>query len=284
MRPLHPDFGVELVDVDLTSLDSNAFVEVERVVEEHSVVLAAGQRFDDDSQVAFTRRFGELEHNHVKLGQSGVKQYFYRIGNIDDEGNQLPSDDRHVRFSTGNEMWHSDSSFRPVPAKLSISHAKEVSAEGGELEFVSTRAAYRALPDALKEKLSGLAAVHDYVFSRSKVGADVVAPSHAESLPPVRQKLVRRNPTTGDLNYYIGSHARDIVGWSWEASRELLDELLERATAPGRIYTHRWSPGDLLIWDNRCVLHRGRPFDADRHRRRMHQTRALCESSTLEEA
>ena len=180
-------------------------------------------------------------------------------------------------------MWHSDSSFRPIPAKLSISHAKEVSAEGGELEFVSTRVAYRELPDTLKDELSGLTAIHDYVFSRSKVGADAVTPSHAKSLPPVEQKLVRKNPVTGEHSYYIGSHAREILGWDQSESRALLDELLERAVAPSRIYSHTWNEGDLLMWDNRCVLHRGRPFDADRFRRRMHQTRVLCETSTLEE-
>ena len=155
--------------------------------------------------------------------------------------------------------------------------------DGGELEFVSTRPAYRRLPLELKKKIADLVAIHDYNYSRSKVGKDVVSTSLAATLPPVPQKLVRRNAATGESNYYVGSHARSIEGWRDEDARALLDDLVARATAPEFRYQHRWQVDDLLIWDNRCVLHRGLPYDADSYRRRMHQTRVAGLCSSLDE-
>jgi len=283
-RPLHPDFGVEILGVDLARPLSDArFAEIEEAVERSSVVLMRGQSINDEIQLAFSRRFGALEYGHLAYGNHGRIEYVGRIGNVDASGRHLPASDRKVVFSTGNEMWHSDSSFRETPARLSISYAYEVTPEGGELEFVSTRAAYARLPADLKKSIADRVVIHDYVYSRSKVGEDVVSPSLAASLPPVRQKLVRTNPPTGAKNYYVGSHARAIEGWSDEDARRLLDDLIERATRPEFRYVHRWQVGDLLIWDNRCVLHRVRPYDADRYRRRMHQTRVAGRCSSLEE-
>jgi alpha-ketoglutarate-dependent 2,4-dichlorophenoxyacetate dioxygenase len=284
VRPLHPDFGAEILEVDLAKPITDAqFDEIAGVVEEYSVVLFRDQVLDDESQLAFSRRFGELEFGHVAYGNEGKIEYLGRIGNVDKSGRQMPSKHKRVIFSTGNEMWHSDSSFKKVPARFSISYAYEVTPEGGELEFASTRPAYARLPADLKEKIADLVVVHDYVYSRSKVGEDVVSDSLAATLPPVPQKLVRTNPVTGDKNYYVGSHARSIEGWNDEDARALLDELITRATQPESRYVHRWQAGELIIWDNRCVLHRGRPYDADRYRRRMHQTRVAGYCSSLEE-
>lgn len=284
MRPLHPDFGVEILGIDLARPLSEArFAEIEQAVDRFSVVLMRGQSIDDEIQLAFSRRFGELEYGHLAYGNHGRIEYVGRIGNIDSESRQMPASDKRVVFSTGNEMWHSDSSFREVPARLSISYAYEVTPQGGELEFASTRAAYSRLPAEIKEAIADLVAIHDYVYSRSKVGENAVSPSLARTLPPVRQKLVRTNPSTGDRNYYVGSHARSIEGWRDQDARRLLDDLMERATRPEYRYQHRWQVGDLLMWDNRCVLHRGRPYDADRFRRRMHQTRVAGRCSTLDE-
>lgn len=284
VRPLHPDFGAEILEVDLARPITDAqFDEIAGVVEEYSVVLFRDQDLDDEIQLAFSRRFGELEFGHVAYGNEGKIEYLGRIGNVDKSGRQMPSKHKRVIFSTGNEMWHSDSSFKKVPARFSISYAYEVTPEGGELEFASTRPAYARLPADLKEKIADLVVVHDYVYSRSKVGEDVVSDSLAATLPPVPQKLVRTNPVTGDKNYYVGSHARSIEGWKDEDARALLDDLITRATQPESRYVHRWQAGELIIWDNRCVLHRGRPYDADRYRRRMHQTRVAGYCSSLEE-
>ena len=199
LHSLHTDFGVEISGVDLSvPLQDAQFREIESAAECHSLVLLRGQHLDDESQLAFCQRFGELEFNHVAYGREGRIEYIGRIGNVDANGEQMPSTHKRVIFSTGNEMWHSDSSFRPVPARFSISFAHEVTPEGGELEFVSTRAAYARLPHELQTRIADLIVIHDYVFSRSKVGPDAVTPSHAASLPPVPQKLVRRNPVTGE--------------------------------------------------------------------------------------
>ena len=186
-----------------------------------------------------------------------------------------------TRYQTGNEVWHSDSSFRLVPSFVSITHAYEVPGEGGETRFASMRAAYARLPETLRTRIDPLHVLHDYVFSRSRVAP--VDPNHAASLPPVVHRLVRRNPANGLGNYYVGSHARSIVGWSGIESRALLDDLLRRATRPEDVYSHRWQVGDTLIWDNRCLLHRGAGYDADRWRRRMRQTRVSGAGPTLEE-
>ena len=175
-HPLHPEFGVEILGVDLSRpLDPERFAQIESAAEHHSLLLFRDQALDDERQLAFSRRFGELEFAHVAYGREGRVEYIGVIGNIDRQGKQLPAAHKDVVFSTGNQMWHSDSSFREVPAKFSLSYAYEVTPEGGELEFVSTRAAYARLPAELRESIADLVVIHDYVFSRSKVAPDAVS-------------------------------------------------------------------------------------------------------------
>lgn len=284
IEKLHPDFGARITGVDMREpLNPDTLEEVRAAIDTYSFVCFPDQAMDDDRQLAFTRQLGEPEPNHVILGQEGRVVYFGTIGNVLDDGSKLGNDHKRTKFQTGNNMWHSDSSFRDVPSKFSVMCAYEVPAEGGLTRFVSQRAAYARLPGTMKEKIDPLHAVHDYVFSRSKVGPDAVTPSHAASLPPVEQKLVRRNPRTGDKNYFVGSHAKEIAGWGFAESRALLDDLLAQATADAHVYAHAWRPGDLVIWDNRCLLHRGSGYDADKYRRRMRQTRVSGEGSTLDE-
>jgi alpha-ketoglutarate-dependent 2,4-dichlorophenoxyacetate dioxygenase len=159
----------------------------------------------------------------------------------------------------------------------------EVPDEGGQTEFISGRAAYNRLPDDIKTTIDPLTVIHDYVFSRSKVGPGAVTPSHAASLPPIGQKLVRTNPRTGAKNHYVGSHAKAIDGWSDADSRAMIDDLLDRATQPEFVYAQDWHPGELVIWDNRCLLHRGAGYDADKFRRRMRQTRVCGAGPTRNE-
>ena len=284
IESLHPDFGGRVTGIDLSESVSTETVDAIRgAIDEYSFLCFTDQAFDDDKQLAFTRHLGEPEPNHVKLGQEGIVEYFGTIGNVQPDGSTLGNEHRHTRFQTGNNMWHSDSSFREVPTFVSIMCAYEVPDEGGETEFISERAAYDRLPEKTQEQIEPLIAIHDYVFSRSKVGPDAVTPSHAASLPPVRQKLVRRNPENGAANIFIGSHAKEIEGWDMEQSRALLDDLLAQATRPEHVYAHAWKPGDLVIWDNRCLLHRGSGYDADKYRRRMRQTRVQGAGPTLNE-
>ncbi|MBM09849.1 MAG: hypothetical protein CMF69_09815 [Magnetovibrio sp.] len=283
-EPLHADFGARGDGIDLRKgLSEGDLSLIEQAIDEYSFLWFPNQFVSDEMQLAFTRLLGKPEPSHVKLGREGVIEYFITIGNVQNDGIALGNNHPETQFLTGNNMWHSDSSFREVPTYVSIICAYEVPDEGGITQFVSQRAAYNRLPVKIQGDIGPLIAIHDYVFSRSKVSPEAVTPSHANSLPPVRQKLVRKNPVSGARNFYIGSHAREIEGWDFTESRELLDNLLERATNPKYIYEHSWSPGDLVIWDNRCLLHRGSGYDADKFRRRMRQTRVQGTGSTLEE-
>ncbi|MCP5155306.1 MAG: TauD/TfdA family dioxygenase [Ectothiorhodospiraceae bacterium] len=280
--PLHPDFGVRIDGVSIADgVDAPTFDAVREAFERHSVVLMRDQTLDDEALVAFSQRFGALEPVHTTLANEKRVDYIARIGNVDRDGVQLRSDHPRVRYLRGNEMWHSDSSFRETPALASLLLAHEVPAEEGATEFVSTRAAYARLPESMRAELDPLVVIHDFVYSRSKVGPGVVTDDHAAMLPPVRHRLVRENPVTGERAYYVGSHARDIEGYDEARGRALIADLMARATRPEHVYRHRWRPGDLVIWDNRAVLHRGQGFDPDRYRRKLHRTTVAGLGPTL---
>ncbi len=284
LEPLHDEFGARVGGIDLGApLSDEAVAELHAAIDDYSFLCFPEQVFDDERQLALTRALGEPEANHLRLGQEGVIDYFATIGNVEADGSALGNDHIKIIRLTGNNMWHSDSSFRPVPTYVSIMGVYEVPSAGGETLFVSARAAYGRLSDEEKRTIDPLHAIHDYVFSRSKVGPDAVTPSHAASLPPVEQKLVRTNPRNGRRNTFVGSHAKAIVGWSEADSRVLLDELLARATADEHVWAHAWQPGEVVIWDNRCLLHRGGGYDADKHRRLMRQTRVAGACNTLQE-
>ena len=282
LEPLHPDFGARITGVDLGAPLSEPEVEsIREAIDTWSLLCFPGQVMADEAHLDFTRRLGEAEEEHVTLGKTGEVVYFGTVGNVAADGGTHGNAAPHTRYQTGNEMWHSDSSFRLVPSFVSITHAYEVPGEAGGTQFVSMRSAYERLPEDMQATINPLHVLHDYVFSRSKVAP--VDPNHAASLPPVVHRLVRTNPGNGRKGYYVGSHARSIVGWSGIESRRLIDDLIERATRPEDIYTHQWRIGDTVIWDNRCLLHRGAGYDADRWRRRMRQTRVAGTGPTLEE-
>lgn len=283
-EPLHEEFGAKVTGIDLNApLAEETVADIHAAIDTYSFLCFPDQPFDDDRQLAFTRRLGEAEENHTALGRDGVVNYFGTIGNIQEDGTKLGNDHKKTKFLTGNNMWHSDSSFRKVPTYVSIMCVYEVPGEGGQTHYTSARAAYSRLPEETKTDIDPLITIHDYVFSRSKVSPDAVSPSHAASLPPVKQKLVRTNPANGAKNYYVGSHAKVIDGWGETESRALLDDLLDRATGDEHVYTHDWQPGQLVIWDNRCLLHCGAGYDADKYRRYMRQTRVRGAGSSLDE-
>ena len=282
VEPLHECLGARITGVDLsTPLDDETTVQIQAALDRYSLLCFPNQAMNDDAQLAFTKRFGEPEPNHVKYGATGVIDYFGTVGNVIDANTKKGNDDPHTRYQTGNNLWHSDSSFRRVPSQYSINHAYEVPGERGETEFASQRYAYDALPASTKAEIEPLLILHDYVFSRSQIAP--VDPNHAAEMPPVEHKLVRTNPNTGARNFYAGSHARTIVGWPGIKSRALIDSLLEHTVKPERIYSHRWQVGDTVMWDNRCLLHRGTGYDADRWRRMMRQTRVAGLGPTIDE-
>ena len=274
IEPLHEDFGARVTGVVLSgALSEEEVTTLRGLIDRYSVLVFPDQDMSDEKHLAFTKRLGEPEAEHVHFGKTGEIVYFGTVGNVQPDGTKEDAGHARTHYQKGNQIWHSDSSFREVPSYVSILHGYEVPEEGGATEFVSQRAAYARLPDDMKATIEPLHAVHDYVFSRSPIAP--VDPNHAASLPPVLHPLVRVNPGTGLKNYYVGSHARSIAGWSGIESRRLLDDLLARATRPQDIYAHPWRAGDTVIWDNRCVLHQGTPYDADRWRRRLRQTRVV---------
>ena len=281
-EPLHDEFGVSVTGVDLTGpLEPRLIEELHAAIDAHSVLLFREQRMDDDAQIRLTEALGEPEEEHVTFGRTGERVYVGTIGNVVDADTHRDESDPQTRSLKGNNLWHSDSSFRRVPSYVSILHAYEVPAEGGDTEFVSQRTAYERLPVDRRREIDDLHVLHDYVFSRTKVAP--VHDNHAASLPPIEQRLVRTNPRHGRRNYYVGSHARSIIGWSGIDSRRLIDELNDVATRPEHRWRQHWRPGDTLIWDNRCILHRGTGYDADRYRRHMRQTRVRGAGPTLDE-
>ena len=270
--PLHTDFGARVLGVTLSGkMADNALDFIRQSIEQYSLLCFPDQDMSDEKQLAFTRLLGTPEAEHVRFGRTGEISYFGTVGNIQDDGTK--ADTANSRYQSGNQLWHSDSSFRETPSFVSILHAYEVPGEGGQTEFASMRAGYARLSDEMREQIEPLHVVHDYVFSRSPIAP--VNPNHAASLPPVMHPMVRTNPVNSLKNYYIGSHARSIPGWSGIDSRQLLDTLLEHTTAPERILSLAFKPGDTVIWDNRCILHRGTGYDADRWRRRLRQTRVV---------
>jgi alpha-ketoglutarate-dependent 2,4-dichlorophenoxyacetate dioxygenase len=280
-RKLHPLFGVEVVGVDVKTADAATFEAIVAAFNEHSVLLFRGQSLTDEEQIAFSRRFGPLETTIRSIAsQAGTPSHIANLSNVDADDRLIPADDKRNVYNAGNQMWHSDSSFKKVPATASLLSGREVPAEGGETQFASMRVAYERLPADLQRFLEGKVAVHSFVYSRGLVADDLMPPDHAAQVPPVRQALVRANPVNGRKAFYVGSHACEIVGMPTVEARALLRELREAATRTELVYTHRWRVGDLVMWDNRCMLHRGRPWDGSRYRRVMHRTTVAGEGPT----
>ncbi|MGK0172966.1 MAG: alpha-ketoglutarate-dependent 2,4-dichlorophenoxyacetate dioxygenase [Gammaproteobacteria bacterium] len=285
IHPLTTHIGAQVLDVDLTgSLDDATVEAIREALDLHCVLVFPGQRFDDSSQIAFSARFGELERTVYKAeGDGGVP--IANITNVDYRTDELfPPGHARIKSNAGNEMWHTDSSFKPVPAYCSMLSAREVPPCGGDTQFATCRAAYAALSRAHKDELEGLVAEHSYAHSRSFMGDYVPPKQTLNEVPPVQHAVLRANPRTGAPNFYTGSHASHVIGWPVEKGRQLLRDLVERATAPEFVYIHKWQPFDFVIWDNRCVLHRGMPFDTEKHRRVMRRTTLAGAGSTLDEA
>jgi alpha-ketoglutarate-dependent 2,4-dichlorophenoxyacetate dioxygenase len=281
MRPLHSAFGVEILDIDVRRVDDGAFGEIRRALDDHSVLLFRGQTITDQEQIAFSQRFGPLEKTIRSIAQQQRDlPEISNLANVDAENRLIPRGDKRNLFNAGNQMWHSDSSFKRVPAMASLLSAREVPPEGGETEFASMRLGYERLSEPMKQSLEGKVAIHSFVYSRGLVGDELLPPDHAAQVPPVPQALVRVNPSNGRKAFYVGSHACEIVGMPTEEARALLRELLAVATQPDLVYMHRWRPGDLVMWDNRAVLHRGRPWDESKYRRVMHRTTVAGEGPT----
>jgi len=288
VTPLHPTLGAEVRGVDLTrALTLEFFAEIEAAFSRYGILIFPEQPVTDEQQLVFSRLFGPLEVNPNYAGaKMRLRPDVADISNLDAEGRVLARDDRRNLFNLGNQLWHTDSSFKRVPAKCSLLSARELPSlgpmGGGETEFADMRAAWDALPEVRKHELDGLAVEHSIFRSRSQIGFADFNDEVFKELPPVPQTLVRHHPASGRTSLYLASHASHIIGWPVEEGRGLIEELIAFATQPQFVYRHRWTVGDLVIWDNRCTMHRGRPYD-DTQRRVLHRTTVADYANTLEQ-
>ena len=259
---LGPGFAVELRGVNVAEVvtDAAVYSAVRAAFEEHSVLVFRGQKVDDDSQLTFSRCFGPPEV--TKIGSQGTGTHFVILSTIGEDGKVVPADHRLALRNRANQLWHTDSSFKRIPALTSVLSARIIPALGGETEFVSTRLAFERLEPKLRAKLENSFAWHDYAHSRGRIAPDLASPEERAALPPQCRRLVWKNPTNGRGALYLASHAYAIEGMEPTAGKKLLDELMAVATAPGTSYVHSWRSGDIVMWDNRATMHRGRPWPA----------------------
>ena len=269
---LTPHFAAQIAGVDITRpVDDATWRDIRAAFEEHSVLLFRGQPLTDEQQIAFSQRFGRLEVTRSMNPAAGTP--FARQSNLDIKtGEVIPADDRRMIYQLANMLWHSDSSFKPVPSLCSLLSARIVPPEGGATEFASARCAYPSLPEALKRRARDAIVVHDFSWSRDQIRPGFFTDKERAEYPPVRHPLVRQNPVNGRESLFLGAHASHVEGLPVAEGRAFLKELLEHVTQPQFCYRHEWQEGDLIIWDNRCVLHRATPYDTTRYKRLMQRT------------
>lgn len=287
VRQLHPLFVAEIAGADLrrdlSEPDIDAIV---AALDRYAVVVLPDQRIDDARQIAFSARLGPLETT-IKAYRPGHKlrldAHISDVSNLDEENRLLALDDRRRMNGLGNRLWHTDSSFKPTPAKYSLLSARVIPPTGGETEFADLRAAYDALPAAMQARIEDLVAEHSILHSRGTIGFTDFSDEERARLPPVPQVLVRTHPGSGRKTLYLASHAARIRGMEVPEGRLLLAELMEHATQREFVYRHTWRVGDLVIWDDRCTMHRARDYDPTAPRD-MHRTTVADVAPTLEQA
>jgi len=273
IEPLHSMFAARLHGLDLgRELPQATLTAIVQAFDAYSVLVFPGQQLDTAEQVRFSECFGPLEKAISRQADTGPGLHVSYLSNVNGDGRLIPPDDRKQLFNAANQFWHTDSSYKPQPALASLLYAIEVPADGGQTEFASTRVGYRTLSSERRALIDGLWAVHDFQRSRDLVAPGLVDEGVQNMLPPVARPLVRVNPSNGERALYIATHAVCLEGMTPGESRPLLDELLDWCTRPACVYTHEWQVGDLVMWDNRCTLHRGRPWDASSERRIMMRT------------
>jgi len=268
---------VTLADV---AADDAAYRETRAAFEEHSVLVFRGQDVTDETQLAFSRRFGPLEV--TKVGSQGAGTNLVILTTIDENGKVVPADHRLALRNKANQLWHTDSTFKRVPALASVLSARIIPARGGETEYVSTRLAFERLEEPLRRRLQNSFAWHDYAHSRGKIAPDLASPEERAALPPQCWRMAWKNPANGRTALYLASHAYAIEGMELAAAQKLLAELIDAATNPGLSYVHAWHAGDVVMWDNRATMHRGRPWPAHEARLMVRTTISATAADGLE--
>jgi alpha-ketoglutarate-dependent 2,4-dichlorophenoxyacetate dioxygenase len=280
--PLGPGFGAELRGVTLVDVanDDAVYKAVRAAFEDHSVLVFRGQEISGESQLAFSRRFGPPEF--TKVGSLGTGTHFVILTTIGPDGKVVPEDHRYAMRNKANQLWHTDSSFKSVPALTSVLSARTIPAAGGETEFASTRLAFERFDPALQKRLENSFAWHSYAHSRGKIQEGLATPEEMETLPPQCWRMVWKNPVNGRSALYIASHTYAVEGMEPKAGEKFIEELTAAATAPGTTYEHKWKNGDVVMWDNRATMHRGRPWPGSEPRYMVRTTISATAADGLE--
>jgi alpha-ketoglutarate-dependent 2,4-dichlorophenoxyacetate dioxygenase len=287
VKQLHPVFAGRVTGLDLReTLDNATITAINDAINQHGILVFPGQFITDEQQMAFSSRFGELETTVRAYRTDHVARLDVHIADISnlDHTNQVWSKNDRLRLNAlGNRLWHSDSSFKRVPARFSLLSARTIPSEGGETQFADMRAAWDALPDRMKARLEGLICEHTQLFSRAKIAFTDWSEEERVKMAPVPQVLVRTHPGSGRKSLFLSSHAGRIRGMEEPEARVLLMDLMEHATQREFVYTHQWTVGDLVMWDNRCTMHRAREYD-ETQVRDMHRTTVSDGRPTVAEA
>jgi len=284
--PNRPDFAGEVSGVDIAKGISAAVAgEIEKAMDHYAVLVFHDQRIDDDQQYAFSKHFGPMETATGDIAQREQRRLsmdINDISNLDKDGKILARDDRRRLFNLGNQLWHSDSSFKATPSKYSLLSARIIPGAGGNTEFADMRAAWDALDAETQAECRPLVCEHSQLFSRSLIGFSEFTDEEKIKFAPVPQRLVRRHAGSGRASLFLASHAGAIQGWPVPEARAFLRDLTEHATQRKFVYAHVWRQYDLVMWDNRCTMHRARPFDHTQVRD-MHRTTVADSAPTLQQ-
>ena len=276
--PLGPGFAAELRGVTLADVasDDTAYAAARAAFEQHSVLVLRNQDVTDEIQLAFSRRFGPPEV--TKVGSQGTGSHFVILSTIGPDGKVVPADHRMAMRAKANQLWHTDSSFKRVPALTSILSGRIIPAQGGETEFASTRLAFERLDTDMRHQLQNSFAWHDYAHSRGQIAPGLASAEERAALPPQCWRMVWANPVNVRVALYLASHAYAVEGMEAAVGKKLIDELTAAATAPGTTYLHGWRKGDVVMWDNRATMHRGRPWPAHEARLMIRTTISATEA------
>jgi alpha-ketoglutarate-dependent 2,4-dichlorophenoxyacetate dioxygenase len=288
VRSLHPVFAGDVSGVDLTRPIAAADVAaIEAGMDRYAVLVFHDQNLTDEQQVAYTRNFGEIElavnSNVTQEKDRRIDVHLADVSNLDRDNKIFARDDRRRMFNLGNQLWHSDASFRVVPAKYSLLSGRAIPSWGGNTEFSDMRAAYDALDTTTKADIEELVCEHSLIYSRGQLGFTEFSPEELAAFKPARHRLVRRHPVTGRKSLFLSSHIGTIVGWPAPEARAFIRDLMEHATQEKFVYAHRWRQYDLVIWDNRQTIHRARRYPDTGEVRDMRRTTVKGDGPTAEQ-
>lgn len=266
-KPISPAFGVEVTGVQLADIvPSGHFDDLRALFEEHSALLFRRQDLSDAAHLELGRAFGPIEDRNADERKPGEDFTIPKVSNIREDGSITDEMDLHTLNLQANFLWHVDSTFMPTPALTNIITARVIASEGGATELASTRAAWAAMPETLRARIRGRGIRHHYATSRAKISPELAELPMFHKWPATHWNAIWTNPANGREALYIASHAFEVDGYSKAESQALLDELMAFCTQPEFTYAHNWAVGDVLIWDQRAVLHRGRPWPYEQPR------------------